>query len=339
MRSSPATWTTRKTPPSTRAAGRSATKLRTTTSGGPPGRRSVHRRATSTRVSSTLAMARSSPAKMPPAPRRASRSDTGCPGGAGLERGEDVAGRGDEPGGGRVEPVAPGERLRGAERDPERDAPAERAVGEEERRGVGRDEALQRGPRRLGEEEEERADQDQRERADDAVADGDEVPLAREPLRRAGEVLAARSPARRWRGRWSGEDRPPGGRVGKLARGVGAPVGPRGQRSRMSSFVSAWRCARCRPRRSASRRSRVEPDSAGLARAHAGPAAPRMRDRGSCPHGSHQVPERAGKGSRARAPGIVVKSSPSNTCPPVVPGMVACLPHSTLRITLNIKES
>ncbi|MGZ6132422.1 MAG: hypothetical protein ACXWLF_10360 [Myxococcaceae bacterium] len=51
---------------------------------------------------------------------------------------------------------------------------------------------LQRGPRRLGEEEEERADQDQRERPDDAVADGDEVPLAREPLRRAGEVLAAR---------------------------------------------------------------------------------------------------------------------------------------------------
>ena len=46
--------------------------------GGPPGSRSVQRRSTRMRVSSTLAMARRSPAKMPPAPRRARTSEGGC---------------------------------------------------------------------------------------------------------------------------------------------------------------------------------------------------------------------------------------------------------------------
>jgi len=110
----------------------------------------------------------------------------------GLERGEDVSRGGDEAGGGGVEGVAPGERVGGTERDPEGDAAAEGPVGEEEERLVWGEGALERGPGRLGEEEEEGADEDERERADDAVADGDEVPLLREPLRSAGKALASR---------------------------------------------------------------------------------------------------------------------------------------------------
>ena len=66
----------------------------------------------------------------------------GLRGGPGLEGGDDVTGGGDEAGAGGVELVGPRERLRGAEGDPQGDAAAEGAVGEEERRRVGRDEAL-----------------------------------------------------------------------------------------------------------------------------------------------------------------------------------------------------
>ena len=105
-----------------------------------------------------------------------------------LQRGEDVAGAGDEAGCGRIEGVAAGESVGGAERHPQGDAPAKGAVRKEEGGGVRHDQPLQRRPRRLGEEQKQRADQDKWERADDAVAHCDQVPLPGEPVGGAGQA-------------------------------------------------------------------------------------------------------------------------------------------------------
>ena len=189
-------------------------------------------------------------------------------GGSGLEGGDDVRGGGDEAGAGGVERVGPGERLGGAEGHPQRDAAAECAVGEEEGRRVGRDETLERGPRRLGDEEEQRAHEHERERADDAVADGHQVSLSGEPLGGAGEGLAAGHGRSAGGSGGQGEDRRPiegvwhlqgAGRPGALAlcrhgrTGCPRSSPPRASKvpdtfkSRMISFV--WRLPAVRQNR------------------------------------------------------------------------------------------